>query len=73
MYFVERQTSILKYFLYYIIYLAELLILLALMRMQANVRSVCKLRIDPLQGFPPLFLVILFLEIPTCCIFILLF
>lgn len=67
MHFVERKTSILKYFLYYIMYLAELLILLALMRTQASVQSLCKLRIDPLQGFPPLFLLILFLAIPTCC------
>lgn len=67
MHFVERNTSILKYFLYYIMYLAELLILLALMRTQANVQSLSQLRIDPLQIFPPLFLLSLSLEIPTYC------
>lgn len=69
MHFVERKTSILKYFLYYIIYLAEVLIFLALMRTQAKVQSLCKLSIKPLQGFPSFFLLILFLETPTCCSF----
>lgn len=45
MHFVGRKASILKYFLSYIIYLADLLILLTLMRTQANAQSLFKLRI----------------------------
>lgn len=48
-------------------HLADLLILLALMRTQANAQSLCKLKFDLLQGLPPLFRIILFLETPTCC------
>lgn len=63
MHYVGRKASILKYFLYYIMHLADLL---ALMRTQVNAQGLCKLRIDLLQGLPSLFLFILFLEIPTC-------
>lgn len=47
MHFVERKISVLKCFLYYIMYLAEVLIFLTLMRMQANGQSLCKPRTDP--------------------------
>lgn len=66
MHFVGRKVSILKYFLYYIMYLADLLILLDLIRTQANAQSLCKLRINLLQGLPSLFLIILLLKILTC-------